>query len=149
MESDNPTSRTQKIKGAILWFFGLLVPLFQFVPNTWMFWGAMSMPLAGVVLISLLMLLFRGAILGGGFLHPQYLGLILLTGGLTVGVLRMNPVWVWGEGGESIAGIWIAVAWLLEVSAYLVLAKIEDLHLKSRYGEAYEKYAGRVPFMVP
>jgi protein-S-isoprenylcysteine O-methyltransferase Ste14 len=73
----------------------------------------------------------------------------LLTAGITVGVIRTNPVWVWGEKGVSIAGVWILIIWILELVAYIILAKIEDLHLRSKYGKVHVEYAQHVPFMIP
>ena len=76
--------------------------------------------LAGVILFSFIILAFRALIIGGFLLfiyslvhmlgsggglvrsgpyrwvrHPQYLGLLSMTAGITIGVIRTNPVWVW------------------------------------------------------
>ena len=198
------------VKEAVLWVSGFIVPVFQFVPNSWMFWGPMSMPLisyfsslshlphlfdeitamlfdfsflfgwhgaqefAGVVLASFLILFLRGLIVGGLVLfiyslyylltrrdelvcsgpyrwvrHPQYLGLLMMTAGITVGVIRTNPVWVWGDRGSSIAGAWILIIWFLQLTAYIILGKIEDVHLRSKFGKTYAEYSKHVPFIVP
>jgi len=200
----------RRLRGAFLGVGGLFVPVFQFVPNTWMFMGLMSMPLIGyvsslryvphlfddlgkmlfdfgflsgwhglqelgfVILFSFLLVLVRGLIVGGlvlflyslGYLlkhrgrlvctgpygwvrHPQYLGLLMVTGGITLLVIRWDPVWVWTDAAEPIAGLWVPVVWLLEVLAYVVLAKIEELHLRGRYGDSYSCYSRSVRFIIP
>jgi len=199
-----------RLRGAFLDIAGFFVPIFQFVPNTWMFMGPMSMPLIGyisslryvphllddlgrmlfgfgflsgwhglqelgfTILYAFFILLMRGLILGGLVLflyslayslkhrgglictgpygwvrHPQYLALLMMTGGMTLFVIGMRPVWVWVDAGGSIAGVWVPVVWLLEVLAYVVLAKIEELHLGRRYGDSYFRYSRSVPFIIP
>jgi protein-S-isoprenylcysteine O-methyltransferase Ste14 len=39
--------------------------------------------------------------------------------------------------------------WIGEVLAYIILAKIEEIALKSKYGNAYLNYMYNVPFMLP
>jgi len=200
----------RRLREVFLGVAGFFVPVFQFVPNTWMFFGLMSMPLvgyvsslrclphlfdelgmmlfdfgllfgwhglqelAGVIQVSFLAFLTRGLIVGGLVLflfslgytlkhrgglvrtgpygwvrHPQYLGLLMMTGGITLHVIRMDPIWVWRDSAEPIAGAWVSIVWLLEVLAYVALAKIEDLDLKRRYGEMHARYAQSVPFIIP
>ena len=39
--------------------------------------------------------------------------------------------------------------WIAEVILYIILAKIEDLSLKAKYGENFLNFAKIVPFMFP
>lgn len=207
---DLPMGLMRRLKGPILGVAGFLVPLFTFVPNTWMWWGLMSMPLIayfsstayiphlwdeiahvlfdfsflsgwhgmgellGALLIGGIVLLARAMIVGGFALlvysllhlllngnglvtdgpygrvrHPQYLGIILMTAGITFFVLPSNPVWVWGEKAVSLPKVAVLCVWLLQVTAYVLLARIEERHLTNGFGERYRAYARSVPFMVP
>lgn len=65
--------------------------------------------------------------------HPQYFGIILLTLGFSMGLLR--PV--------------SFIAWLTLTFGYLTLASLEERNmLKNRKAE-YEEYANKTPFMMP
>ena len=75
--------------------------------------------------------------------HPQYLAFILMTFGMTLIVFETTPVVVFNPfhlGGYEI----IAYTWIGEVLAYIVLGKIEDIALESKYGEEYLKYKNTV-----
>lgn len=78
--------------------------------------------------------------------HPQYVGFILMTFGLTLITIQTDPVHVFNQinGHMLILFIWIA-----QVIAYIVLAKIEEFALKAKYGDIYLNYVDRVPFMFP
>jgi protein-S-isoprenylcysteine O-methyltransferase Ste14 len=39
--------------------------------------------------------------------------------------------------------------WVGELLAYIVLAKIEEIALKAKYGDEFLEYANEVPFMFP
>jgi len=39
--------------------------------------------------------------------------------------------------------------WLAEVMAYIILGKVEELALKTKYGAEYIEYANQVGFMIP
>ena len=200
----------RRLKKTVLDVAGFVVPLFTFVPNTWMWWGTMSMPLIayfsstayvprlwgeiarmlfdfgflsgwhgmgeflGALLIGAIVLLARAMIVGGFALlvyslfhlllnrnglvtdgpygrvrHPQYLGIILMTAGITFFVLPSNPVWVWGEKAVSLPKVAVLCVWFLQVTAYVLLARIEERHLTNGFGERYRAYARSVPFMMP
>ena len=201
----------ERAKETVLEISGFFVPIFQFLPNTWMFMGLMSMPLiaylsslsylphlgreiwrmlfdfsflfewhgiqelAGVILVGTLVLLVRAMVIGGGVLflyssyylysfrdglvdigpyskvrHPQYLGIVLMTGGMTIFTLGTDPVWVWAKGGATdLPSVSILVIWLLEILAYILLAEIEEIHLGAKLGDRYSRYARSVPFMIP
>jgi protein-S-isoprenylcysteine O-methyltransferase Ste14 len=78
--------------------------------------------------------------------HPQYLILILLTMILTVWSYWLLTH-TFGIGFFS-APVTIVV-WFAELFAYIILAKIEELHLSKSFNASYEDYKSHVPFMIP
>ncbi|MFX0061922.1 MAG: methyltransferase family protein [Candidatus Hermodarchaeota archaeon] len=78
--------------------------------------------------------------------HPQYLIIIFLTMMLTVwsywflthtfGIGFLSP-------SETIS------LWFLQLFAYVILAKIEELYLSKKFGTTYEDYRNQVPFLIP
>ncbi len=78
--------------------------------------------------------------------HPQYLGLILFTAGLT-----SRSVWIllhtFGIGWLSVQGT--IIVWTLMVVVYNCLASIEELHLSNVFSESWSEYRGRVGFIIP
>ena len=80
--------------------------------------------------------------------HPQYLSLILLMSGLTQTSFQTDPITILNPYDR---GSYLVVfnIWILEVLAYITLAKIEELSLKARYGEIFTDYTNKVPFMYP
>ncbi|NHJ23909.1 MAG: hypothetical protein EAX89_05005 [Candidatus Lokiarchaeota archaeon] len=80
--------------------------------------------------------------------HPQYLAFIILTFGLTLVSFQTYPITIFDPfevNGYTI----IFYIWILEVLAYVTLAKIEDISLKAKYGEIFVDYAMRVPSLFP
>ncbi|MBS7653947.1 MAG: methyltransferase [Candidatus Bathyarchaeia archaeon] len=65
--------------------------------------------------------------------HPQYLGIIILTLGISIRSLRPASL----------------IAWLTLLFGYLILASLEERTLLKTYSEEYGKYCGKVPFMIP
>ena len=164
----------------------ILIPIFQYVPCTAVWFGIMSVPL-----ISYLVFFFRDPgilyqdgqflIRSQGFYillfgliiyfyslifqlshrkqlirkgpyrfvrHPQYFAFIILTLGLTLISFETSRVFNFNLGnleGKTI----LFLIWIGEVIAYIVLGKIEEVALKSRYGDEFSKYANEVPFLVP
>ena len=83
--------------------------------------------------------------------HPQYLGIIIMTFGLTllsVDSGPLNPTYPISSN-EFFKRSWILYMWIAEVILYIILAKIEDLSLKAKYGENFLNFAKIVPFMFP
>jgi len=79
--------------------------------------------------------------------HPQYLGLILFTAGLTSrSELRLHTD---GLGWLTIQQT--ILFWILMVVAYNILAFIEEIHLSKVFADSfiYEDYRSRVGFMIP
>jgi protein-S-isoprenylcysteine O-methyltransferase Ste14 len=80
--------------------------------------------------------------------HPQYLGIIIMTFGLTMICLNTDPIFPFNLGlNNNLVGV-ISI-WIIEALIYLLLAGIEDLYLKSKYKETYLKYTKTVAFMIP
>jgi len=80
--------------------------------------------------------------------HPQYLGIIVMTLVLTLLSLNTSPIMPITLN-EQVAHIIIVFIWLAEVFVYIILAKIEELYLKSKFGEIYLNYSNKVPFIIP
>jgi protein-S-isoprenylcysteine O-methyltransferase Ste14 len=78
--------------------------------------------------------------------HPQYLGMILLTLGLTSwSYYELTHFLGMGFLGPSqTIGVWFA-----ELFAYILLAYIEELYLSKHYREPVEKYRHQVPLLIP
>ena len=80
--------------------------------------------------------------------HPQYLAIIFITFGMTLIVFQTTPVFDFNPFypyGYTV----IFYTWIGEVLAYIILGKIEDIALESKYGEDYLKYKNTVSFMFP
>jgi steroid 5-alpha reductase family enzyme len=78
--------------------------------------------------------------------HPQYLGMILSTLGLTSwSVWILNNAFGIGflDPSQTIA------VWFIELFVYIFLAYVEELFLCRNYGEAFEDYRSRVPLLIP
>src|SRR3989304_4764175 len=65
--------------------------------------------------------------------HPQYLGLILVTGG-------------WLIHWPTIPGV---AMWPLLLILYFRLSKREEQYLAERFGKQYSEYAERIPMLIP
>lgn len=79
----------------------------------------------------------RGGLLTHGIYkivrHPQYLGIILLSLGLSIRSLR--PISL--------------IAWITLLFGYLILASLEEKSLLEIYGSKYEEYSRRTAFLIP
>ncbi len=74
--------------------------------------------------------------------HPQYLGWILWSYGVYLLLLRgMYPRRSWG--------IDASLPWLISTLAIIGVAMLEELNMRRRFGEAYEVYRARAPFLFP
>jgi protein-S-isoprenylcysteine O-methyltransferase Ste14 len=78
--------------------------------------------------------------------HPQYLGMILLTLGLT-----SWSVWILSNtfGMGFLNPLQTIGVWFIELFAYLLLAYMEELYLAEKHGETFESYKSQVPFFIP
>ena len=80
--------------------------------------------------------------------HPQYLAFIIMTFGMTIVVFQTSPIFefpVSYENGFSI----LFFIWIGEVLAYMLLGKIEEIALKSKYGNEFLEYRNKVTFIIP
>ena len=78
--------------------------------------------------------------------HPQYLGIILLTLGLTSwsyyeltnfrGIGFLSPL--------QTIGVWFA-----ELFVYILLIGIEEMYLSKNYRESFNDYVNHVPLLIP
>jgi len=180
-------NKLTKIKDIFLKFSGYFIPILQYVPNTTIWFGIMSLPLIGyltfffinpsiawkdflfflfspesyltilgtvVFLYSLIHLIRNrknGLIITGLYKyirHPQYLGIIIMTLGLTLFCLRTtSPISI--VPGIMVDYSGILFIWVVEVVLYIILGKIEDLSLKAKFEGEFLEYAEKVSFMLP
>jgi protein-S-isoprenylcysteine O-methyltransferase Ste14 len=80
--------------------------------------------------------------------HPQYLGIIIMTLGLTMISLNTSPIFPF-DNEVSYGNSLLVFIWFIEVIAYIVLAKIEDFSLRRKYGKSFIEYENSVGFIVP
>ena len=80
--------------------------------------------------------------------HPQYLAFITMTLGMTVVAFQTSPIFEFAVSYENGFSILFFI-WIGEVLAYILLGKIEEFALKSKYGDDFLEYRNRVPFIVP
>jgi protein-S-isoprenylcysteine O-methyltransferase Ste14 len=78
--------------------------------------------------------------------HPQYLGMILTTLGLT-----SWSVWILNNtfGVGFLSPSQTICVWFIELFAYIFLAHIEELFLSRNYGKIFSDYKSQVPFLIP
>ena len=65
--------------------------------------------------------------------HPQYLGIILLTGGLLLQWVTISAL----------------LLWPILILLYVRLARIEEQEIESKYGDSYRQYKERTPMFLP
>ena len=80
--------------------------------------------------------------------HPQYLSLMILISGLTAISFQTTPITI-SDPYERSSYLIVFIIWIMEVLAYITLAKIEDISLKAKFGQIYMEYVNKVPFLYP
>ncbi len=80
--------------------------------------------------------------------HPQYLGIIFMTLGLTMISLNTSPIFPFTDEFFYDRSLLVFI-WFVEVIVYFILAKIEDFSLRNKYGKDYIEYENAVGFMLP
>lgn len=73
--------------------------------------------------------------------HPQYLGITVITLGLTVMCRQHRDHTVSDEA--------LRFAWLIQTVGYILLALYEEHALLKEHTEEYQQYKRRVPFLFP
>ncbi|MFX0061921.1 MAG: methyltransferase family protein [Candidatus Hermodarchaeota archaeon] len=77
--------------------------------------------------------------------HPQYLAIILSTIGLTAWSYWLT----YTDGPVFLGPSGTIVLWFVQLFAYVLIAKIEEIHLSSTFKEAYKDYRNQVPYLIP
>ncbi len=79
--------------------------------------------------------------------HPQFLGILITTMGLTIMVLTVGPMVgaTFDDGGLQ----QLVVLWFLQVLGYMTIAFFEERSLSKKFAGQYEQYAQKVPFIFP
>ncbi|MFX1499182.1 MAG: methyltransferase family protein [Promethearchaeota archaeon] len=166
--------------------FSILIPFFQYVPATAIWFGIMSVPVVtyifyffqnpniliydiGFLLRTpgtyiaiwgltifiyalILQITNRKHLIQKGpykiVRHPQYIAFIIMTFGMTLVTFQTSPITNLIEFDINPYSM-ILLIWIIEVLAYIVLAKIEDFALKNKYGKEFVEYQNSVGFMIP
>ncbi|UCE96725.1 MAG: hypothetical protein JSV51_03800 [Candidatus Bathyarchaeota archaeon] len=78
--------------------------------------------------------------------HPQYLGMILSTLGLT-----SWSVWILNNtrGVGFLNSTQTILAWFIELSAYVLLALVEEMFLSNKHRTTFNDYKSQTPFLIP
>ena len=78
--------------------------------------------------------------------HPQYLGMIVATLGLT-----SWSVWILNNtfGVGFLSPSQTIGVWFIELFAYVLLALMEELYLSKSCGKIFSEYRTQVPFLIP
>jgi len=78
--------------------------------------------------------------------HPQYLGMILSTLGLT-----SWSIWILNHyfGIGFLSPSQTIGVWFIELFAYILLALVEELFLSRNYAANFNDYKSQVPFLIP
>ncbi|MFX1389914.1 MAG: methyltransferase family protein [Promethearchaeota archaeon] len=163
-----------------------LIPIFQYVPCTAVWFGIMSVPLVSYILLyfqnpgillydvsflfrtyEIYIVLFGVALYIFSLIyqlshrkqliqkgpykyvrHPQYLAFIIMTFGMTLIAFQTSPIFNFNLGSFNPYTVLLLI-WIVEVLAYIILAKIEDFALKNKYGDDFLEYVNNVAFMIP
>jgi protein-S-isoprenylcysteine O-methyltransferase Ste14 len=175
-----------KINSILTTISSLLIPIFQYVPCTAIWFGIMSVPLLAyiflyfqfpqilwydiqflirtegfyVVLFGLILYVYslvyqlshRGRLLTRGpyrfTRHPQYLAFMIMTLGMTIVAFQTFPIFRVSVSYEDRYSI-LTLIWIVEVVAYIILGKIEEIALKAKYGDGFLEYKNKVAFIIP
>ncbi len=71
-----------------------------------------------------------------------------MTFGLTLIAFQTSPVFNFDLGYLNGYTLLLYI-WIGEVLAYVLLAKIEEIALKAKYGDSFLEYVNNVAFMIP
>jgi protein-S-isoprenylcysteine O-methyltransferase Ste14 len=78
--------------------------------------------------------------------HPQYLGMILSTLGLT-----SWSYWILNNtfGIGFLSPLQTIGVWFIELFAYIILAFVEEQYLSKKYKVSFKDYTSQIPFLIP
>ena len=138
----------------LVWFFqypSILLYDLRFLIGTQVFY----IVLFGLILYTyslIYQLSHRGQLITKGpykyVRHPQYLAFIIMTLGMTIVAFQTSPIFEFPVSYENRFNILVFI-WIGEVLAYILLGKIEEIALKSKYGDEFLEYRNKVAFIVP
>ena len=138
----------------LVWFFqypSILLYDLRFLIGTQVFYVV----LFGLILYTyslIYQLSHRGQLITKGpykyVRHPQYLAFIIMTLGMTIVAFQTSPIFEFPVSYENRFNILVFI-WIGEVLAYILLGKIEEIALKSKYGDEFLEYRNKVAFIVP
>jgi len=80
--------------------------------------------------------------------HPQYLAFIIITFGMTLVAFQTSPI-ISTLFSTINPYTLLLIIWIIEVLAYILIGKIEEVALKAKYGDEFLQYANKVSFMIP
>ena len=93
------------------------------------------------------MLKKRGGLLTSGLYgkvrHPQYLGFIVMTWGVSAVLV------IWPGSPVTIGLPYFLHRWIVISLAYVGLAFLEERYLLTKYPQEYKEYKEKVPFLFP
>jgi protein-S-isoprenylcysteine O-methyltransferase Ste14 len=182
----NKNSFYNKVRSIATSVSSFLIPFFQYVPCTGVWFGIMSVPFIAylslffqnpgiltsdlnflirtyeiyIVLFGLILFIYsliyqmthRKQLLRSGpykyTRHPQYLAFIIMTFGMTLIAFQTSPIFNFNLGYLNGYTLLLYI-WIGEVFVYIVLAKIEEIALKAKYGKTFIEYQNNVAFMIP
>jgi protein-S-isoprenylcysteine O-methyltransferase Ste14 len=71
-----------------------------------------------------------------------------MTLGMTVVAFQTSPMFAISVSYENRYSILMFI-WIIEVLAYIILGKIEEVALKAKYGDKFLDYKNKVAFIIP
>jgi protein-S-isoprenylcysteine O-methyltransferase Ste14 len=84
--------------------------------------------------------------------HPQFLGIIIMTLGLTIKEMVISNGWtlmgVPFAHGHYLGVLELVGLWFLQVLGYIAFAVFEERSLSKKYGE-YNQYKEKAPLLLP
>jgi protein-S-isoprenylcysteine O-methyltransferase Ste14 len=91
----------------------------------------------------------QGLVTGGPYRlcrHPQYFSLIIFTL-----IMTYQSVWILQHtfGMGWLTADQTKIVWLLMLLVYVVIARIEEMHLEKGFGNEWAAYRKRVGFVIP
>ncbi len=114
-------------------------------------WAIASLGLLLSLVALTTMLRNRGRLLTSGLYgkvrHPQYLGFIVMTWGVSA----VSVIWRHTGGRQFASDVlgYLLNYWVVVALAYVVLAFLEERYLLKTHAQEYKEYKQEVPFLFP